>query len=730
MDTYDTYVIASIYDYLESRYYINLQLVCRSFYEGFNVYCNKYNEDYKLLPHQIAHFNNLIHIYDKYNYAIDASDVGLGKTYIACAIAKKTDRKLHVICSASLKTKWEKVSKYFNIKDVYINTYNKIGRETNHYNNYNRYSGYDKDNLTDKDKLTKIYKSQCNNGDILLVFDEFQTLMNCYTLIFKNSLNISKHALLTNNKLLFISATPAANISNFLELIQINIRMRTSRSNYSTCLAVTYDYFKSLNNRGILFNDFYDNAITIIDADSLYIDFYNIINTNIITDDVLSVLHPVKSHESLFKKISARILSKMSKQAINYKYVDISYDYYDYYFNLDQDIQKQVTNHVQANAYIPREFFNKYDYDYDYKVSKCTMRHFYKILKDSYMTKKSTYNMRMMLLMEKVKLNKIYHIVNRKITETTLNKTIIFCNFSDNIEYIHNKIKQLCKCEKLSGQVNSLKRSKIIDEFQKPNHNIQVLICSTGTCSTGIDLHDLDGNFERDIYIILSQTAIKLLQTIGRTDRVGSLSKSNIHIMMDYTESIICPNISETKLPVYKYKYIDESIYNPVVQTICKDKVQKNIKNLHKKNNKPIYKNHDKKYDKKYNKKYDKKYESNNSNSSNKHINITINKILRENIRKNIRTCKSSGYYTDTDESDIDTDESDTDESDTDTDESDIDDDNIVLHKDSNNVTIDDISFKSYCKINHYNNKTPISIIGREHHPCMLTLDLDLNIDL
>ena len=80
-----------------------------------------------LLPPQFAHTQRLIDSLYLNGFAIDMSETGTGKTYVAAAIIREMNRPAFIVCPKSVIPQWEKILKTFDLKATIIN-YEKIGR--------------------------------------------------------------------------------------------------------------------------------------------------------------------------------------------------------------------------------------------------------------------------------------------------------------------------------------------------------------------------------------------------------------------------------------------------------------------------------------------------------------------------------------------------------------------------------------------------------------------------
>lgn len=80
-----------------------------------------------LLPPQHSHTKTLIDSLYLNGFAIDQSETGTGKTYVAAAIIRQMNRPAFIICPKSVISQWHGILAKFDLKATIIN-YEKIGR--------------------------------------------------------------------------------------------------------------------------------------------------------------------------------------------------------------------------------------------------------------------------------------------------------------------------------------------------------------------------------------------------------------------------------------------------------------------------------------------------------------------------------------------------------------------------------------------------------------------------
>lgn len=181
----------------------------------------------KLLPYQIPHAENLIYSLGRYGRALDLSQTGTGKSYVACAVAKQLNLRPFIVCPKSLITMWPKVLDTFGLKSYGITNYELLQQEKYLVKGNVKKCPYIvcKETL-DQDVIENDYKSKRKDSeskfytfvwkdlpkDILFIFDEAHRCKNPRTY---NSILLHS-ASETDCKIILLSATLADKPDTFI----------------------------------------------------------------------------------------------------------------------------------------------------------------------------------------------------------------------------------------------------------------------------------------------------------------------------------------------------------------------------------------------------------------------------------------------------------------------------------------------------------------------------------
>jgi superfamily II DNA or RNA helicase len=169
--------------------------------EEFWVAPYKVKNESGLRPWQVESVSKIVGSLEKYNAAIDGSDLGVGKTYVACAVVRELNMKMVVICPKAVMESWKRViGDHFKMSDRLIDVINyeqlRIGKADS------KVASFITNRKTHREKFTwKIPKNT------LIIWDESQKLKNWKT---KNS-KVCIEAFKQGYKMLFCSATNATN---------------------------------------------------------------------------------------------------------------------------------------------------------------------------------------------------------------------------------------------------------------------------------------------------------------------------------------------------------------------------------------------------------------------------------------------------------------------------------------------------------------------------------------
>jgi len=203
-------LISSVLSYFKSRYIgekrdaLQLDLSC--------VEMRLSDSESKLFSYQKGHFYALVDILLRNGIALDASDTGTGKTFVALAIARLLDLHPFVICPLSVIYSWKRAAEYFSL-DITVSNYEsaKQGKvKVFSSNSMNRTNSVRDGRIRILDGVPTLIPGSYT----LMIFDEMHRCKNKKTANYKMLDSTIKHRA-AESKILLLSATAIDRPKNF-----------------------------------------------------------------------------------------------------------------------------------------------------------------------------------------------------------------------------------------------------------------------------------------------------------------------------------------------------------------------------------------------------------------------------------------------------------------------------------------------------------------------------------
>ena len=488
------------------------------------------NTKQKLLLYQEKHVVRLINILLQYNIAVDGSETGIGKTYIAAAICKELNRRPIIICPKTLIYNWINVLEYFGIKAYEIVNYETIRNGKTYTNNkYKTRKSSPFINIVDPDPenlLKSIYEWDLPK-DAIIIFDESHRCKDPSTQNGKLLLS-SKQAILEKNPVLLLSATICENFSDmkipfclfsfipntrnynhFIKTLKQKYpKFRIKRSDYAT----TNDYTKARENA---------QAMMIYEEIKDY--------TSRIRIKELGDMFP--SNQICCQQFMADETDKISEA-----YEEMAV------------LLKQLKENPGGN-------------------------HLSKIQK----------------LKQEIELRKAPIFIEQAQLYLDEGKSvIIFVNFLDTFKVIAEALDIKCKVYgSIDGKQQTMEeRQEAINQFQSNQERIIILQIRAG--GVGISLHDIHGGHPRVTLLNFSDSGSDLIQALGRAPRSGAKSPVLQRIIfvanIDY-EKVIMRNINRKLANICCINDGDMNGYKYGVKKITRRIVKNNNDDTNKKVN-------------------------------------------------------------------------------------------------------------------------------------------------
>jgi len=417
---------------------------------------NKTNN--KVLSYQKKHIIKIISAILENNIALDSSDTGTGKTYVAIATCIELGKRPIIICPKTLIYNWLSVCEYFELKPYEIVNYETI-RTGKSYIDSRFNNRMDSPFITleeyEPGKSRKNVYEWSVPDDGMIIFDEAH---RCKSINSDNGkLLLSTKQLITDKiPVLLISATicekttdmkiPCYLFDKILDTRKYNHYVKNLVNRYPNCAVRKSDFAEKTS-----YNNAKDNA------------------------NSMMIYEEIKNHTSRM-----RIKDLGDKFPKNQWYAQ------QYTADHPDDISKLYDEIAEHMAELKK------------KQSK-ENHHLARIIK----------------LKQEIEMRKIPIFLEQAQIFLDNNKSvIIFVNYIRTLEIIQAKlnIKSVIR-----GKQNLQERVKYIEDFQ--SNKERIIICQIRSGGVGVSLHDLHGNHPRAVLMNYPDSASDLLQALGRAYR-------------------------------------------------------------------------------------------------------------------------------------------------------------------------------------------------------------------
>uniref|UniRef100_A0A6C0ADD1 Helicase ATP-binding domain-containing protein n=1 Tax=viral metagenome TaxID=1070528 RepID=A0A6C0ADD1_9ZZZZ len=455
----------------------------------------------ELMSHQIPHFERLLEILNIFYYAFDLSLMGAGKTIVACKVAQFLEfNNVVVFCPHAVKEKWKEEIHAHNLpvpiladgEPALIHYDSLAGRK----------EGYIKSQLLKKNGdiyyKTKKLDKLIEKGTIF-IFDEIQKGKNKNTSLFLAiKAIVNRVSELVNeygykSRVLFMSGTLFDNgteqIISMLKILNIyknDLLYSNSRGNFKY---QEYGYSEIYNYSKHLDPDATINAVN-----------------SVLKGDYLTS----KNIKLCVSEIYKQVIQKYVTSGMDLK-IDLELDCKNEHYNLSKKRLKRLNKSIEELSEIIQ---------YDEHNKRC----------QGPLKKNMGRAIQCHQIQDREKIEIVIKNAIIDLKENDTNKICLVFNFVADIlmaEEILYKYKPLV----IYGKTPKDIREKNIKLFNEPNSDYRVLIGNLTVISTGIDLHDTNGNYKRCVQILPNYRAMDTQQVIYRFYRVGTLSVPKIRFI-------------------------------------------------------------------------------------------------------------------------------------------------------------------------------------------------------
>jgi superfamily II DNA or RNA helicase len=445
------------------------------------------SKDIILYQNQLPHVEQLTNILKRSHVAFDMSMMGSGKTYTSTQLSKILKfPRIVVICPCTVQAKWEDMKKY-NPNFFRILSYQTLRSRkgsTPIHGLLNRYDN-EEDNSTTFTPTT-LLEDVCRDG-CFFIFDEAQNIKN------KNDQwqackAITYHIIKSGgtSRFLLLSGTPIDKEEHALNLMQMMGIIRHPK---------LYMYSSD------------ENILRLFGAQEL-INFCRLVNKEK-TDDFLRLTRFEKDtvrHNCylLFQQVvKSSITASMPPPKLKVD-IECKNGYYNVVGEEDaSNLRKAISSLNSATRYNDTTKTVDIQMDSMGGITRALMK------------------------IEDAKVNTFVRIGKETLTKNPNCKIGIFVNYSSSLERLKESFQDFNPIV-LHGKIPTVKRQKLIDEFQKFDLSHRVILSNLQVCSTGVDLDDQspDGSFPRFAFASPNYVILNLHQLTRRFLRMDSKSNS------------------------------------------------------------------------------------------------------------------------------------------------------------------------------------------------------------
>lgn len=463
-----------------------------------------------LKEYQVPHFKRLCDKLQRHPVVLDCSKPGRGKTIIGGALGTHYQMPILVICPAIAEENvWAKTAvKYgWNIIDVisFDRLRGQLGRDCAHI-----YFNRDKSGtFTATDTLQRLLDS-----GVLIVIDEVSKLKNqqtgvkravhvmitellnsCYRISVHNRVN---ETALNSSRAILLSAMPCEKPQHFSSLCQI--------------LGLTTCQYIYKHNNG--------------DKEYDLKGYWDVVNwCNNINERLTNLI--VSKYPVINKRTVPNVIMEL----------------------YDQIIKEELSSCVSAE-YIPSHCIKNGFYQLSAEDSQILANHRKELIADmdeggdiythivSMLSNRgSNWSQvsKTLKLLGTAKLRRTYMLAVEELRSNPHRKVVIGVWYIDHIIWLLEALKSYGS-QAIYGDIKQCDRKLIIDEFQKPNDVIRVLIINPTVVGMCVPLDDQDGGYPRTLIMFPDYRISEIVQTTGRVSRETTASALETRICMVYAD--------------------------------------------------------------------------------------------------------------------------------------------------------------------------------------------------
>lgn len=440
--------------------------------------------DLVLLPHQVSHYSLVKQILRKFLFYFDTSMPGCGKTLIALKLAKDWNYKLFIVCPASVQGVWQLEADRYGIPIHFIVSYESLMSTRGHQPKHPYLQRIDQDGQKPIFVPTKALLDLVGDTT-LFVFDECSKIKN-NTAMFRACNSITKSVVfstVTKARIALISATPIDNEKMAVNSLRL-LGMITMDKLYTKDPQTGEMKFKGMSEL-VTYCCHYDRAKT----EETLREFSTINSDNIKTVCYKLFLNVILGVMQAIMDIPEDVLKRDCRNG---------------YYRVrpaDRDRLVDLIDTLSRAA------------GYNEKTDS--------IDDNTAIMTQVTETVRQL---EMLKARSLGDLLVRRLRKHKDIKVVACMEQTDALATVQTIVTDAgFSCLALWGKIKAKDRPKLVKQFQE-DPNIRCIVMNTQVGGYGISLHDTEGDFKREIYIMPSFSIERIHQATFRVSRVGSKS--------------------------------------------------------------------------------------------------------------------------------------------------------------------------------------------------------------
>lgn len=476
----------------------------------------------QLRQNQVQHFQRVLNILTRFYFYIDGSETGLGKTYIAAAIAITLQLPCIVICPKGARDTWRKVFSQYGVNTYQITknrgiiTYESLRSTKGHQPEHGLLVRSDVGThpiFYPTELLTKIIQT-----GVFIIFDEAQKLKNdsdqhhAAAVIMKHYYNVG------SGSLGIVTTSPSPNVRSRFALLSASL---VNKCQHVINLMEMIGFIPSSRRSGIStfgVQNVINTATQINPNDTSQFIVNSTMGTS--SDDTVQYIYNL-----FIQVIRPAVMSTIPRPATS-----AIKDAKNGYYNLTQE---ELTMYNKAINKLMQALLNR--------STRKDLRDMIKLIKDPDNENRNLLQTNLedvpkediggiinaLIMLQEAKMNAMIRVTRYLLSLRLTHegniitpKIVLFADYHRVIDYMIQNLAEYNPVE-LTGNISEVQRTRNINVFQEPNDQVRLIIGNPLVGGLSVSLHDITGLFPRIMFVMPNYQVNELQQATGRIFRDG-----------------------------------------------------------------------------------------------------------------------------------------------------------------------------------------------------------------